>query len=80
MQTSSGNTKLKLLYLADIFRLETDENHALSVYELIKKLSDFGITVSCQILCGDIELLKSYGMDIHIKKQVGRKPTPKQIQ
>ena len=74
MQASSGNTKLKLLYLTDIFRLETDEDHALSVYELIDKLAGFGITVSRQVLCEDIDLLKNYGMDIHIKKQAGRNP------
>ena len=69
-----NNTKLKLLYLADIFRFETDEDHALSVYELIDKLASFGITVSRQVLCEDIDLLKNYGMDIHIKKQAGRNP------
>lgn len=74
MQTSS-NTKLKLLYLADIFRLETDEDHALSVYELIEKLADFDISVSRQTLYEDIELLKDYGMDIYTKKQTGNAPT-----
>ena len=70
MQTSS-NTKLKILYLADIFRNETDEYHALSVYELINKLADFGIIVSRQTLYEDVELLKSYGMDINTNKQAG---------
>jgi len=70
MQTSS-NTKLKLLYLADIFRFETDEDHALSVSEIIKKLSNFGITVSRQTLYEDVELLKYYGMDIYTNKRVG---------
>lgn len=70
MQTRS-NTKLKLLYLADIFRLETDEDHALPVYELIKKLANFGITVSRQTLYEDVELLKAYGMDIYTNKHIG---------
>ncbi len=71
----SGNTRLKLLYLADIFRLETDEDHALSVYELIKELANYGITVSRQTLYEDVELLKDYGMDIHTNKQSGSAPT-----
>ena len=63
-----NNTKLKLLYLADIFRLETDEDHALSVYDLIIKLSNFGITVSRQTLYEDVVLLKDYGLNINTNK------------
>ena len=33
----SSNQKLKLFHLLDILRTETDENHALSVAELIEK-------------------------------------------
>jgi len=74
MQTSS-NTKLKILYLADIFRFETDEDHALSINELIIKLSNFDITVSRQTLYEDVALLKKYGMDIYTNRQAGRAPT-----
>ena len=55
MQARS-NTKLKLLYLADIFRIETDKEHALSANELIKKLDNCGITVSRQVVYEDVEL------------------------
>ena len=67
----NNNPKLKLLYLADIFRRETDEDHPLSVSELIQKLSEYGITVSRQTLYEDIELLKDYGMDIFVEKNTG---------
>jgi len=60
----SNNSKLKLLYLADILRCETDEDHYLSVSQLIGKLLNYGITVSRQTLYDDIELLKHYGMDL----------------
>ena len=63
-----NNTKLKLLYLADIFRFETDEDHVLSVYDLIIKLSNLGITVSRQTLYEDVALLKDYGLDINTNK------------
>ena len=39
------NQKLKLLYLADIFRRRTDEDHMLTLPELIDLLQDNGIEV-----------------------------------
>ena len=66
-----NNQKLKLLYLADILRCETDEDHSLSVSELIQKLSEYGIAVSRQTLYEDIETLKDYGMDIFTEKNTG---------
>ena len=72
---ASGNTRLKLLYLIDIFKRETDEEHALSVYDLIKELANYGITVSRQVLYEDVELLKDYGMDIYTNRQSGSAPT-----
>jgi len=66
-----GNTKLKLLYLADILRTETDEDNPISVSTLVKKLSERGITATRKILYEDIELLKDYGMDIYTHKTAG---------
>jgi predicted DNA-binding transcriptional regulator YafY len=63
--------KLKLLYLADILRHETDEDHPLSVAELIKKLADYGISSNRKTLYEDIEILKEYGMDIYTDKKSG---------
>ena len=67
----SINQKLKLLYLSDILRRETDEDNPLSIAELIKKLGEYGITVSRQTLYEDIELLIDYGMDIETHKNDG---------
>lgn len=64
MPRSSGQ-KLKLLYLADIFRHETDEAHPISVNEIIKKLKANGISAERKAIYTDIETLRDdYGMDI----------------
>ena len=67
-----NNTKLKLLYLADIFYDETDEENFLSTCELIEKLSRYGISVSRKTLYEDIEVLKFYGLDIVIEQHPGK--------
>lgn len=41
----SPNQKLKLLYLMQILLEKTDENHQMSVAEMIKALAAFGISV-----------------------------------
>ena len=68
-----NNTKLKLLYLADIFYEETDEENFLSTCELISLLEKHGISVSRKTLYEDIEVLKFYGLDI-IKEQYPGRP------
>ena len=52
MPKSEGQ-KLKLLYLADLLRRETDEDHALSMSDILSRLEELGvvspvIAVSCQ--------------------------------
>lgn len=56
--------KLKLLYLADIFERETDEDHALTIAELIEKLAAYGVSAERKSVYSDIESLSEYGMDI----------------
>ena len=60
----SENQKLKLLYLIDILNKETDENHAISMQEIIEKLSDKGICAERKSLYSDIALLGDYGITI----------------
>lgn len=60
----SSNQKLKLLILADIFRSETNEEHPLSVAELIERLESNGIEAERKSVYSDIEALCAYGMDI----------------
>ena len=40
----SGNSKLKLLYLQKIFLERTDEEHGMTMPEIVKALEEYGIS------------------------------------
>lgn len=64
MPRSQGQ-KLKLLYLADFFRRETDEQNPKTMKDIIARLADFDVSAERKALYDDIVLLRdSYGMDI----------------
>ena len=63
----SENQKLKLLYLRDIL-LETDEDHPISMEEILARLHANGVDAERKSIYSDIEALRSYGMDIELKK------------
>jgi predicted DNA-binding transcriptional regulator YafY len=65
---SISNSKLKLLYLMKIFLEETDEAHDLSAAELLARLEAYGYRAERKSLYDDIETLRSFGMDIVMKK------------
>ena len=56
--------KGKLLALLEIFKSETDEDHPLTVKELIERLSAYGITAERKSLYDDIAVLCDFGYDI----------------
>jgi len=60
----SDNQKLKLLYLAKIFFEETDENHGLTMPQIIQKLDAYGVRAERKSLYLDFSQLQSFGMDI----------------
>ena len=66
--TQSKNTKIKVLYLLDVFRTETDEEHRLGVPELARKIQENGLTVERKSIYRDIETLIEYGFDIQQTK------------
>lgn len=61
--------KPKLLILRDIFLEKTDENHPLTIQELITELSRYGISVERKTLYDDINTLTTYGLDIVVAKK-----------
>ena len=65
------NQKSKILYLMQIFLEETDEEHGLTMPQLIAKLEAYGISVSRKTLYTDIADLSDFGIDI-IGEKVGR--------
>ena len=65
----TSNQKLKLLYLADILLSETDEDHPLTLREIISKLKGFDISADRKTLYQDFEVLREYGYDIISEKR-----------
>lgn len=63
MAKNSGQ-KLKLLYLMRIFNELTDEDHPLTMPELIAELERYGIAAERKTLYADLELLMQFGMDL----------------
>lgn len=56
--------KLKLLYIIKIFEEKTDEEHPISVEEIIESLSFYGITAERKAIYSDIKSLQTFGYDI----------------
>ena len=60
--------KLKLLHVMKLFLEKTDEEHGLTIQEIIKNLDSNGIKAERKSIYTDIELLKEYGLDIESRK------------
>jgi Fe2+ or Zn2+ uptake regulation protein len=66
--TRSINVKLKILYLIKILLETTDEQHKLTVNDLIEKLGEYGITAERKSIYSNIELLREFGLDVICEK------------
>ncbi len=64
----SENQKQKLLYLLKFFYEETDEEHTLTVNEIIEKLEHNGISAARRSIYDDIRTLQDFGVDIVMRK------------
>lgn len=60
----STNQKLKLLYLAKILLDKTDEDHHLSMEELLALLARHGVDAERKSIYSDIAALQNFGLDI----------------
>ena len=58
------NQKLKLVCLIDILEKYTDEEHGLTMPEIIEKLDAYDISAERKSIYEDFELLRSFGYDI----------------
>ena len=58
------NQKLKMLYLVKIFSEETDDNHALTMPQIVDKLAACGVNAERKTLYQDFEELRRFGFDI----------------
>ena len=64
----SGAQKLKLLRLYQILFRQTDEEHPLSVRQLIQELERDGITAERKSIYDDLEALRTLGVDVQSRK------------
>ena len=66
----SANQKLKLLYLSKILKEKTDDEHYITMPEIIDALASYGIEANRKSIYTDMDALEQYGMDI-IKTRIG---------
>lgn len=60
----SADQKRKILCLMDIFKEYTDEEHALTMKDILQKLEEKGISAERKAIYDDIETLRVMGMNI----------------
>ena len=60
----NANQRLKILYLYKILLEKTDEEHYITMPEIIHQLELYGISAGRKALYEDIDALKAYGLDI----------------
>ena len=66
----SANQKLKLLYLSKILKERTDDEHYITMPEILDALASYGIEANRKSIYTDMDALEQYGMDI-IKTRIG---------
>jgi len=59
-----SNQKLKMLYLSRIFMEETDDEHGLTMQQIIARLNGYDVSADRKTLYLDFEELRRYGLDI----------------
>lgn len=65
----SENQRLKLLFLLQILHQETDENHGLTLKEIIAKLNANDISADRKTLYSDLDTLRNFDVDIVAVKE-----------
>ncbi len=61
----TANQKGKLLYVMEALLHESDENHPLSMEDLLRYLEEKGIRAERKSIYSDIETLQAFGLDVH---------------
>jgi len=59
---------MKPLYLMKILLEQTDEDHPITIQEILNTLSEYGIKAERKSIYSDLELLRGYGLDIEMLK------------
>ena len=64
----SPNQRMKLLYLMKILFETTDEQHPMTVADMIKALDAYNIKAERKSIYNDIELLRQFGLEIEMRR------------
>ncbi|MBQ8062513.1 MAG: WYL domain-containing protein [Clostridia bacterium] len=59
-----ADSKLKTLYLCDILREKTDEDHPMSAADICKELDDRGVRAERKSIYANLEVLRQYNLDV----------------
>lgn len=62
--SKSYNQKMKILYIMKVLMVNTDENHVMSMAEMISQLDRVGIKAERKSIYDDMEALRLFGLDI----------------
>ena len=65
---SSPNQKMKLLYLMQILLERSDEDHPLTIQDILQALAEYDIKAERKSIYSDLELLRQYGLDIETRQ------------
>ena len=66
-----ANQKLKLIYLIKMLLEQTDEEHSVTMQDMIEYLADNDITAERKSIYGDLETIRNIGIDI-VGEQQGK--------
>lgn len=75
----SDKQKLKLMYLANLFEERTDNDHGLTMQEIIDALEEEGIKAERKSIYSDISALNEFGMDI-VQDKIGKSSVYKLVE
>lgn len=64
----SANQKLKLMYLLKYLQEKTDEQHAVTMQQILEYLAQQDISAERKSIYADIKALQEFGVDIHCSK------------
>lgn len=60
----SNNQKMKILYLMRAFQNRTDEEHVLSMQDILDELAEHGISAERKSIYDDMDALRMFGLNI----------------
>lgn len=64
----SANQKIKTLYVMKMLLENTDEDHGMSLEDITAKLASMNISAERKTLYDDIEVLRTFGIDIEMRR------------